>query len=131
MNLLKSFVLVGALSIGLLLASSSPAQAQNVEYGVLTIKNPTPNTLNYQFKWGWENQWVSYSVPPNTSRTHYIALDANRTAPKPYVRFDNAAGTTIEYFLEFYASFSPNTDLGKSYSFRYSASGQFLNLYGD
>jgi hypothetical protein len=131
MNLLKNFVIVTALAIGLIGASAGTAQAQDVEYGAITIKNPTPNTLNYQFKWGADSQWTSFSVPPGYNRTHYIPLDANRTAPKPYVRFDNAAGTTIEYFLEFYATFNPGTFTGKPYVFRYSSDGVYLNLYSE
>lgn len=131
MNRLNRVALLIALAAGLLLASSGSAQAQVVEHGVLSIKNPTPNTLSYQFKWGWENQWVSFSLPANSVRTHGIPLDGNRTAPKPYVRFDNAAGTDLEYWLEFYASFNPHADLGKRYVFRYSSSGQTLNLYGE
>jgi hypothetical protein len=50
-------------------------------------------------------------------------------AAKPYIRFDNASGTTIEYYLEFWATFNPKTANGKPYFFEYSEDGLTLHLY--
>jgi hypothetical protein len=37
MNLLKNFIIVSVLTVGLIAASAGTAQAQNVEYGAITI----------------------------------------------------------------------------------------------
>jgi hypothetical protein len=131
MNLLRNCVLAIAVTACLLAPSPGTARAQGVEYGAFSIKNTSSNTLYYDCKWGWDNYWTSFSLAPNTIRTHYTALDGNRTAPTPYVRFDNAAGTNLEYRMEFFATFDVSKSLGKCYLFRYSSDGRTLNLYAD
>jgi hypothetical protein len=114
-----------AAAVAFLLFAGS-VQAAHAQYGAVTIENPTGGTIYYQFKWGQNADWVTKSVGPGLSWTHYIELDANGLAPRPFIRFENGAGWYREYSLQFFAV-NNNFQPGKPYSFAWS--GGSLNLY--
>jgi len=111
---------------------AAPAEAKASEFGVITMRNPTSNTVHYQLRWG-DGEWVSYALSPGHYRVHYHALNEYGRAPAPQVRFDNVLNdgqvTNRQYNLGFYASWHTGYDNGKKYYFRVSSCGQFLDLY--
>jgi hypothetical protein len=126
MSMRKSVAALVAATV-LSLTAAPAAQAQDCQYAVVTLQNSTNQTLYYQFKWGAEGGWKSYSVPAGYSRYHYLPLDAQGRAPRPYVRFDDGAGGVVEYSLEFYAAWHPSAASGKPYVFRWC--GGYLDLF--
>jgi hypothetical protein len=98
--------------------------------GAFVLRNPSSTTIHYQVRWG-DGDWQSYSLPPETRRTHYHALDADGRAPAPQVRFDYICGdgevTYRMYNVDFYAVYDPFR--GKPYVFRHTAGGRLLDLY--
>jgi hypothetical protein len=111
---------------------AAPAEAKASEFGVITLRNPTANTVHYQIRCG-DGEWVSYSLAPYHYRVHYHPLNELGRAPAPHIRFDyllnDVQVTNREYQLGFYASWHTGFDNGKKHYFRVSSCGRFLDLY--
>ena len=104
--------------------------------GAFSIDNQTGVTIRYNYRWGNKHPWKSMSLRSGSHVTHRYPLggDSNAKAPSPYVRFDNARGTTKEYLMHFYAigyaGYGPgraNTE-PKKYFFKYAGDGR-LDLF--
>lgn len=124
---LKSLALAGLVLLGLALQTNA---AQATDYGAVTIRNPTSNTLHYQIKCG-EGDWKSVSLEPYTNMHHWYPLDEDDRHPSLHIRFDCIGGdgqyTEQSCHLRTYKTCSPRTG-GKPYTFKYT--GRYhLDLY--
>ena len=128
--------LMVAMALVLALVGASQAQAANY-YAAVDIRNPTHVTLNYQFRWGPDSEWQSFSVAPNSVMTHFwaYAFADQNSSPVPQIRFHyNPAEVVAQYKtynLEAYAVPFKIVGVGKKYTFRYDVTGGYLELYKD
>jgi hypothetical protein len=111
-----------AVAIAALIGLTATATARANGLAMITIDNPTPNTVHYQFKWGDNGDWVSYDLAPHTYRNHWHTLNDVDRAPAPFVRFDcilNDGEVTYQtYHLEFHATYNTGYNQGKVYVFK-------------
>lgn len=118
MTTLKSLTLAGAVLVTLALHANA---AQATEYGAVTIRNPTSNTIHYQIKWG-DGEWRRVCLEPYTNMHHWIELDEYDRHPCLHVRFDYIGGdgdyTEKCYHLNTYKTCYPRSG-GKVYTFKY------------
>lgn len=111
------FLVAAALTLAVALtASAAPARADS--YALITIANPTDDTIHYQVKWGSDGDWKSFDVDPGKYVNHAYPLDDDDRAPKPYIRFGNGDESVVKYSLKFYSSSKWGYDRGKVYYFR-------------
>jgi hypothetical protein len=122
------------LAVGLLTGAGTQARADTY-YAAVAINNPTDHTLYYQFRWGPNNQWQSYSVAPHSMRSHFWPYDYpnQNHSPVPQIRFHyNPAERQPRYKvydLQAWAVAYAQAPAGKPYSFRYSWGGGYLDVY--
>lgn len=114
-----------------MLTAMGESTAQAGDWAMITIRNPTDNVLNYQFRWG-NGDWDNVAIGPGKYVNHYIELDAYGLAPIPFVRFDCIGGdddfTEAVYELDFYESDYTGEFAGKRYTFQYTGR-MLLDLY--
>jgi hypothetical protein len=134
MNAMTKLVLAGVMALGLAGSATNAAQALDNHYAVVNIRNPTNVTLYYQFRWGENSDWQSFSVGPRSVMTHSYPYDfpnQNRS-PTPQIRFHYNPNEAIPRFqvynLQAYAAPRAHVAFGKPYTFRYTPLG-FLDLY--
>jgi hypothetical protein len=131
MRMPRSVLLLAAALLGLA-AAAAPASAAANRYGIVGIENPTNIPITYEFRWGEDGDWQSYTLAPGERRWHawtYEYLNEN-ASPRPHVRFDCDLSEELEfkeYGLEAYAAPYKGFDFAKKYVFR--KRGGFLDLY--
>ncbi len=113
--------MLALLALAITLAFAAPSMAQEAAF---VLRNPSNVTINYQVKWGADASWTSYSLAPNSRRTHYLAA---AVAPTPYIRFDGVGNGWLEYRIDYFVVGNPWN--GVPYGFGYSRCGCYLNLY--
>jgi hypothetical protein len=128
------------------LSNAFSASAQDVDTscadcpnynGAFSIENETGVTLAYQMRWGERNPWKQFVLATGHIETHTYPLgeDKGKKIPIPVVRFDNGAGNTIEYQMDFYAvgyaGFGPsaNATQPKKYFFKFGPNHKSMNLF--
>lgn len=114
-----------------MLTAMGQSTAQAGDWAMITIRNPTTETIHYQFRWG-ETAWDDVAIAPGTYVNHYIELDDYGFAPIPFVRFDCIGGddaiTEAQYELDFFESDYTGEFAGKRYTFEYTGR-MILDLY--
>jgi hypothetical protein len=110
-----------------------PAPTHHSTYrGAFSLENSTGVAINYQVKWGSNEQWTSEKLNSGIIRTHWYPLDSAGKAPAPYVRFDRIGGDSAyqeqEYHMEFYKVGSDGSGDPKRYIFRYASDGRHLDI---
>jgi hypothetical protein len=137
MNTFKGLVLVSLLSLGALPGTAGAVRADNW-HAVVTIRNPTANTLKYQFRWGTAVDWAKVpvvSIAPYSTMTHsYPYRFANQnSSPPPEIRFHSNPGAPPPFFKTYrlvaYAAPYAQAQYGKPYTFKYDWSGRYLDLH--
>src|SRR5262249_47357601 len=96
MNAVKNMVLATGLAAGLLVCSAGAAMAGH-HYAAVDIRNPTNNTLHYEFRWGKNDAWQSFTVEPDAVRTHWYeyAYTNQDSSPTPEIRFHYNPGESV------------------------------------
>jgi hypothetical protein len=119
-----------ALAIAALVSLTAAGSAHANGKAVVTIDNPTPNVVKYQFKWGDNAEWQTYELQPGQARTHWHTLSELDLAPRPFVRFDSILNdddvTFKTYHLDFFDSYGTGYNDGKIYKF--ITNGRVLDL---
>ena len=128
MNAVKHLVMAAGLAVAMMGGMVSQGQAAQVS---LVLRNPTSETIHYQFKWGSDGTWKNYTLEPGIKRAHYFDFDEDEVAPAPYVRFDCIANDAdITYKTYHLTSWEVrNSFNGKPYIFQWD--GRLLDLYKD
>jgi hypothetical protein len=135
MKSLKPVAAACTLALGLLAVNAGPARAADTQYGLVTIENPTPYTLNYSFRWGEDNKWQQATLPPGQQMTHSWRYDyANHNvSPTFYVKFDmdlSPAEVWQTYTLDRYASADQDPSHAKHYKFVLRGNDKLVDLIG-
>jgi hypothetical protein len=132
MRCIKSLMVAAGLTLSL--AAGAKAEAANW-FAAVDVRNPTGQTLRYQFRWGAADDWQNYTVEAGQVRTHFYgyAFADQNSSPIPQIRFHYNPGERVpdykNYDLRAYAVPSRVVGCGMPYAFRYSPSGLYLDLY--
>jgi hypothetical protein len=126
----KHLIVAGAVAVALIVSAPGARAAENL-YGVVSIDNPTNQTIHYAVRWGDTAAWEWHTLEPNHYRViwyDYPYANYDRS-PVPYIKYDSDLTPAVQWRVEPLSPYAePYPDLRDSHEYRFYTSGTYLGL---